>query len=240
MNSTEGPCTLTERSRESLNLLFNDILGKYPATYHPILEANRHRILWQVDVVVDNVREGGNLVDIGAGIVPFMLISQELGYRTTVIDDLEDSTYLSDASKRVIELFESSGVNFIQADAFTNDLSFLTDLDLVTSHDSMEHWHHSPRNMFRKFWARMTNNGLFFLGVPNCVNLRKRITVPFDLRYIARDLGASRHQILGRNWIGYRHSSALIRRLTPLVDRAMQLRPSICSDIYLLAWKSGK
>jgi hypothetical protein len=85
--------------------------------------------------------------------------------------------------------------------------------------------------------------GLFFLGVPNCVNLRKRITVPLgagkwsaieewyeremfrghvrepdvgDLRYIARDLGLRDVRIFGRNWLGYASRHGWVRALTPL------------------------
>ena len=76
----------------------------------------------------------------------------------------------------------------------------------------------------------MGTDGLFVLGVPNRVNLRKRVFVPFgygkwssmkdwyespvfrghvrepdvdDLRYIARDLHLRDWQVFGRNWLGY-------------------------------------
>jgi len=244
--------------------LFSDIYAEYPHEFRPILKGNKARIIWQVAVVRQHVRSGGRIVDIGSGIVPFMLICQKLGYQTVVIDDLEDATYKTDASSSVLKIFRESGMECITADAFTDSLDGLEDLELVTSHDSMEHWHNSPKRMFHKFWSKMNDGAFFFLGVPNCVNLRKRITVPFgrgkwsqmtdwyepdvfrghvrepdvdDLRYIARDLKASSIQIMGRNWIGYRHTSRFIRTVTPVIDRTMQFFPSICSDIYLLARK---
>jgi hypothetical protein len=85
--------------------------------------------------------------------------------------------------------------------------------------------------------------GLFFLGVPNCVFLRKRITVPLGkwssmdewyeretfgghirepdvghLRYIARDLGLGYVRVFGRNWLGYasRHGWARRSRRWPI------------------------
>jgi hypothetical protein len=102
------------------------------------------------------------------------------------------------------------------------------------------------------------------LSVPNCVNLRKRVTVPFgagkwsrmehwyepevfrahvrepdveDLRYIARDLKLQNVEILGRNWLGYASAKPIIRMATNVVDRVIQFRPSLCSNIYLLGTK---
>ena len=102
--------------------------------------------------------------------------------------------------------------------------------DVITSFDSMEHWHHSPKRLFQEVMRVLKPSGRFILGVPNCVNLRKRLTVPFgfgkwssiddwyeqetfrghvrepdveDLRYIANDMGLMELQILGRNWMAY-------------------------------------
>ena len=128
----------------------------------------------------------------------------------------------------------------------------------------MEHWHHSPKALFGHLMRALRPGGLFFLGVPNCVNLRKRITVPLgrgkwstmadwyepprfrghvrepdidDLRYIARDLGLREVRIIGRNWLGYQSRRRWARALVSIVDRPLQQRPSLCSDIYLLGRK---
>jgi hypothetical protein len=58
-----------------------------------------------------------------------------------------------------------------------------------------------------------------------------------DLRYIAGDLGLEKTQIFGRNWLGYGHRSWVMRGLMPLADVALRLRPSVCSDIYLVGNK---
>lgn len=251
---------------QEISRLFDHELANYPETYRPILTANRSRLIWQVSQIVENIAPGGQLLDIGAGIVPFMLICRKLGYAVTIIDDLGDSTYQNPDRDRVMERFAKAGVRFVNGDAFTStgEAVFDRSYDLVTSHDSMEHWHNSPKWLFHRLWGSMPAGGLLWIGVPNSVNLRKRITVPFgrgkwstmddwyekpvfrghvrepdvgDLAYIARDLGASRYRIVGKNWIGYRHPSKFIRTVTPFVDRAMQLRPSLCTDINLLAWK---
>ncbi|HGG64966.1 MAG TPA: methyltransferase domain-containing protein [Rhodobacteraceae bacterium] len=256
---------MTVTSKE-LDQIFADTRMQYPEEFHWIFDQNNTRIRWQVEMVLKNIPAGGRLLDIGAGVVPFMLICQKLGYETIVIDDMEDATYQTESSKQILDVFKDTGVQLINGDAFEIGLDALSGekLDLVTSHDSMEHWHNSPKKLFHELWKELNKGGLFWIGVPNCVNLRKRITVPFgkgkwsqmkdwyepeifrghvrepdvdDLRYIGRDLGAARVEIVGKNWLGYRNPSRLIRTITPVVDRGMQFFPSLCSDIYLFAWK---
>lgn len=245
---------------------FDACIDEYPETYRPILRANRSRLIWQVEMVLKHVPPGGELLDIGAGIVPFMLLCARRGYTCTIVDDLADNTYDNDDTRTVLALFADAGIKVVTGDAFSDSQGEFADksFNLVTSHDSLEHWHNSPKTLLHQLWGQMMPNGLLWIGVPNCVNLRKRITVPFgynkwstmadwyeepmfrghvrepdvdDLRYIARDLGARKVEILGKNWLGYRHPSPMIRRITPFIDRIMQLKPSVCTDLNLFAWK---
>lgn len=245
---------------------FERTVRDYPRELDWLIRANRTRLLWQIETVVRNVPRGGRIIDIGGGIVPFMLTCKCLGYKPIVVDDFADAGYQNEATKKVLQLFDEGGVTVITGDVLTTTEFGDADKDfsLVTSHDSMEHWHNSPKPLFHRLWERLDTEGLLWLGVPNCVNLRKRLTVPFgigkwssmrdwyeqevfrghvrepdvdDLRYIARDLGARRIKVAGKNWLGYRNSRKLVRAVTPFVDQALQFMPSICSDIYLLAWK---
>jgi hypothetical protein len=46
----------------------------------------------------------------------------------------------------------------------------------------MEHWHHSPKRLFRQVSDKLLKpGGRFVLAVPNCVNLRKRLSVPLGV-----------------------------------------------------------
>ncbi len=238
----------------------------YPENQKWLIDANRKRLQWQLEQVVEKVPEGGEIVDIGGGIVPFMSTLQKYGYKTTIIDDLGDDTVQNDGSRAVIDQIREAGVRLIGADAFDEPIEPLTErgFDMVTSHDSMEHWRNSPKAMLHRFWERMPSGGVMWIGVPNCVNLRKRITVPLgygkwsqmrdwyepeifrghvrepdvdDLRYIARDLGASKVEIQGKNWLAYRHPNKFIKTLAPVIDPVLRIKPSLCSDIYLFAWK---
>ena len=58
-----------------------------------------------------------------------------------------------------------------------------------------------------------------------------------DLLYIARDMGLVDVTIMGRNWLAYQARNPKVRRAAPYVDRILQRRPTLCSDIYLLGRK---
>lgn len=241
------------------------ITAHYPDGLRPLLRANWKRLLWQVEQVVETVPKGGVVMDLGSGVVPFMAVCQELGYNTIMVDDFGDNFYENKDVHKLLDRFRDSGVQVVHGDIFDGNFSsqFET-IDMIVSHDSMEHWHNSPKRLFHDLWQKLTPTGLIWIGVPNCVNLRKRITTPFgynkwsqmsdwyepsvfrghvrepdvgDLRYIAKDLGASRVEIKGRNWIGTRHANPLLRTATRLADNVLRVRPSLCSDIYLYAWK---
>ena len=134
-------------------------------------------------------------------------------------------------------------------------------IDIITSFDSLEHWHHSPKALLARAVTWLKPDGVLILGVPNCVNLRKRLSIPFgrgkwsqmsewydakhfrghvrepdvdDLRYIARDLQLRNIEIFGRNWLGHLSRNAMVRVLTTLVDYPLRAMPSLCSDLYLV------
>jgi len=165
-----------------------------------------------------------------------------------------------DQVQPTIELHRSLGIRIERKDPLIDGFGFPNrSLDAVTIFDSLEHWHRSPKRLFASVLDALTPGGLFIIGTANAVNLRKRITVPLgsgkwsqmahwyetetfrghvrepdvdDLRYIARDMGLCDVEIRGRNWAGYLNPR--LRLVTALVDPLLQLRPSLCSDIYLL------
>lgn len=249
-------------SESQISDIFEELVARYPDKLGAIARRNKSRIVWQSQQVAERVAPGSKVIDLGGGAVPFMAICQKLGYETIVVDDFGDATY--DGIDVVLSLFEETGVSVRNVDVFSEEFRFgdAGSVGMVCSHDSMEHWHQSPKRMFHLAWEALAAGGVFWLGVPNSANIRKRVMVPLgkaswssmehwyeqpvfrghvrepivaDLDYIAADVGANNYEIFGRNWLGYRNPNPLVRSVTPYLDRALQLRPSLCSDIYLWA-----
>jgi SAM-dependent methyltransferase len=224
------------------------------------------RISFNIRLVTERLGRGVAVCDLGGGIGLFSVGCAALGIRVTLVDDFGDSVN-RDYAQVPQQLHKAHGVEVVSSDVIESPPEFADgSFDAVTSFDSMEHWHHSPRALFHRVVSWLRPGGLFVLGVPNCVNLRKRVTVPFgigkwssmadwyeerrfrqhvrepdtgDLRYIARDLQLERVEILGRNWLGYSSARSWVRLGTPLLDLPLRLFPSLCADIYLIGRTGG-
>ena len=175
--------------------------------------------------------------------------------RTVLVDDFDDSINRQ-VGASILDLHRSLGVEVVVRDVVEKGI-----LDIAGSFDSMEHWHHSPKMLFHEVVEKLNPGGVFVLGVPNCVNMRKRITVPLgigrwsgmqdwyeadtfrahvrepdvsDLRYIARDMGLVDIHVYGRNWLGHCSETQAIRFATTIMDYPLRIKPSLCSDIYMV------
>jgi len=185
--------------------------------------------------------------------------------RSVVVDDFDDSVN-HQAGDSILDLHKSLGVDVIKRNVVEDGIDDIAGaFDIITTFDSMEHWHHSPKRLFGDVARKLKPGGIFVLGVPNCVNMRKRITVPFgigkwssmqdwyeadkfrghvrepdvgDLMYIARDMRLANATIVGRNWLGYLSNNPAIRIATKIMDYALRARPQLCSDIYLVGRKA--
>lgn len=217
---------------------------------------------FHIELVVDRLGRVPHAVcDIGGGLGPVSVGFAALGARSVLLDALDDPINW-ELGDDALEVHRQHGVEIVSADALEFDLTTIGPFDAVTTFDSMEHWHNSPKRMLHSAVAALEPGGVFVLGVPNAANLRKRVMTPLgrvawspieewyeldlfrghvreptvsDLRYLARDLRLAQVEILGRNWMGHRSYP----RLTRLVDHALRLRPSLCSDIYLVGRKPG-
>ena len=206
------------------------------------------------------------ICDLGGGLSPFSIGCASLEFkRSIVVDDFDDSNnhVVGNEPKNFLK---EHGVEIFERDIIEKGIEDIEgNFDIITSFDSMEHWHNSPKKLFHHVMSKLKNDGTFILGVPNCANLRKRITLPMgfgkwssmhswyeevkfrghvrepdvsDLNYIAKDMGLKNIKIYGRNWLGYNNPSELVKKLTIIVAPILNNFPSLCSDIYLVGKKN--
>lgn len=238
---------------------------QYPAPLADEQLADAARIADHVSIVIARARADGRLLDLCGGIGLFSVSCAALGMQVTLVDDFQDSNNRPVADE-ALRLHRSRGVTVIQADVLTDPLAQVPAgcLDVLTCFDALEHWPKNPRSILHRAMSWLKPGGLFVLQTPNAVNLRKRLTVPLgigdwspfdhwysdevfrghirepsvrDLRKIAADLALNNVEILGRNWLGYSSRFGFARILTRLLDKPLRLRPTLCSNIYLIGRK---
>jgi SAM-dependent methyltransferase len=205
------------------------------------------------------------ICDIGGGVGLFAPGCVAHGIkRMVLIDDFRDGTTQCIASP-VLELHRGLGITVLARDVLKAGISDLPgQFDAITSFDSMEHWHSSPKHLFQEVVEKLRPGGVFVLGVPNAVNARKRISVLIgrgnwsrmadwydkevfrghvrepdvhDLRCIAQDMGLTRCKIYGRNWRGLSSYRRLFGPVILVLDHLLRLTPSLCADLYMVGHK---
>ena len=193
------------------------------------------RISFNIGIVLDSIKSKPHseleICDLGGGIGLFSVGCAAYGMKRTVLVDNFDDAVNHRLGESILDLHKGLGVEVISCNVVEkNILDISGKFDIITTFDSMEHWHHSPKRLFHQVIEKLNTGGAFILGVPNCVNMRKRISVPLgvgkwsgmqewyevdkfrghvrepdvnDLKYIARDMGLVDIKIYGRNWLGY-------------------------------------
>lgn len=242
------------------------VATQYPAALVEEQVRDVDRIAFNISVALDAARPKSpnvlEICDLGGGIGLFSVGCAAYGLkRTVLVDDFNDAVN-DRVGASILDLHRRLGVEIVSRNLIDNGIHDIEgQFDIITSFDSMEHWHHSPKRLFREVAEKLRPGGVCVLGAPNCVNLRKRITVPLgagkwskmqewyeadcfrghvrepdvdDLIYMAHDIGLLDIKILGRNWLGYHSANPVIRVATQLMDYPLRLRPSLCSDIYLV------
>lgn len=242
--------------------ILREISADYPAVLRDEQLRDVSRVAFHISLL--DAPAGGVVADIGGGIGLFSPGAAALGFRSILVDDFGDPVNARHG-EAALAVHRSRGVEVISRDVIADGVDFApASLDAVTTFDSIEHWHNSPKRLLHQLFEALKPGGLMIIGAPNCVNLRKRISVPLgrgawsgfdewynepqfrghvrepsvnDLRHIAADLGLQQARILGRNWQGRMSRNAAVRLLTRIADKPLRLRPSLCADIYVAGRK---
>lgn len=251
-------------ARMDLTPILESIATKYPSDLVNDQIKDIPRIAFHINLILS--RKGANitLCDIGGGIGLFSVGCAALGMNVTLIDDFNDSINKR-IGNSIFEIHKDYNINIISTDVIANWLDLgCESIDAFTIFDSMEHWHHSPKVLFRSMMRSLRPGGLFIIGAPNCCNFRKRLSVPLgynnwsdikdwyepcefrghvrepivsDLLYIASDIGLKNISMMGKNWAGRYSNSSLTRIGAWVFDKILQRFPSLCSDIYMIGFK---
>lgn len=225
------------------------------------------RTAFDVGLVLERVdRASPTVIDIGGGLGLFSAAVSQLGARSILIDDelLWQDPARSHYFPGIRRVLDRHGVELVIRDVIEDGLGDTPVADAITNFHFMEHVHVSPKPLFHQAMDRLSAEGIFVIGVPNCANLRKRIVAPFgrtswspieewyeetvfrghvrepsihDLRYIARDLGLAETRIYGRNFLGLAARQPVRRLAARAADVVLRARPALCSDLYLVGRK---
>ena len=251
------------RPAGSLKETLQALALRYPEPVRKAQLADVDRIAFHIALAQELAEVDRPVVaDIGGGIGLFSIGCAALGMDVTLVDDFSDEVNRLHSRSSALALHDEVGVTVQSCDVMKDFSLPHNQFDVIASFDCMEHLHNSPKKLFHGLIDSLRAGGWFILGVPNCVNLRKRITVPLgkgkwtrmeswyevdvfrghvrepdvdDLRYIARDLGLKEVKVMGRNWLGYARRG--MRAVMPAIDLALRPFPSLCANIYLIGRK---
>ena len=155
------------------------------AAEFPIPRYIDESLRYQMQFVVNFIREyvpefeGRRLLDIGSGPMNKTAIFQFLGFSCSAADDLSDPWHQRDDNVKKIKAFaNTTGINFFQQQSDNYAIPFAPNsFDIVCSHAVIEHLHESPRGLLNTMGTFAKDDGLILVGMPNSVNLRKRLSV---------------------------------------------------------------
>ena len=155
-----------------------------PVTDETKLDA---RLLFNLRLVADSgmLEPGRHLVDIGAGLCAFGPVARQLGLEVTLVDDFAGGGGVvaghEAQEQTMLNAFEQKlGVRISRQDVLFQPLPLPdASVDIVTCFNSLEHWHHSPKRLFREIVRVLKPRGVLLIATPNAANIRKRVYAVF-------------------------------------------------------------
>jgi SAM-dependent methyltransferase len=262
--TSNGVQTKPANSQESASVV-EGLYARYWPRFDPELRADILRQTFNLELVGRLVPPDATVCDIGGGWGIFACALAKIGYRAILIDDFGDRGFFVPEDLR-FKMQRDHDIEVLSRDVIREGVPFPPEtIDVFTTFDTMEHWHNSPKKLFRQLVVALKPGGHLIIGVPNSANLRKRLSMlsgkaqwtsmedwyefetfrghvrepsVADLGYISRDLGLELVSISGRNFMAY--GDAKLRPWMVIFDRLLRLRPSLCSNLYMIARKPQK
>jgi SAM-dependent methyltransferase len=145
------------------------------------------RNLFYLQMLSDHgmLQAGKHLLDLGAGLSIFGPMVRKLGMEVTLVDDFGGGGGVITGQRaqdiKVLNLFrEQLGIRIIEENFVEQPIPLAdASIDAVTCFHSLEHWHNSPKRLFKEISRIVRPKGVLILATPNAVNIRKRAYVLF-------------------------------------------------------------
>jgi len=169
-----------QRARELYESKLKPVLDRY--TPRLVLE-ERNEFYLELLARHGFLEPGQQLVDLGAGLGLFGPMCRAHGMAVTLVDDfgggggVELGRQYEDIP--LLTAFEKEwGIQIVRANFLERNLPLPdASVDAITCFHSLEHWHHSPRRLFKEIVRVLKPGGLLVLATPNAANIRKRVYV---------------------------------------------------------------
>jgi len=148
----------------------------YP--YPEILDETEDAIIALATAISKTSKPGNSLLDIGCGAMDKTLVYQAMGYECFAYDDFGDPWHRDDANISPLLAYASESGVQIHREVEHFEVPWpLESFDIVTIVNVIEHVHESPRDILNFAGRYLKPEGVLLVGMPNSVNLRKRIAV---------------------------------------------------------------
>lgn len=254
------------QQRRDFNRVLDEVMMLYPPQMRCVQEHGRlgGEALFRLQQLFT---PGGSLVELGGGIHCVLPALVRLGMRVTVVETFNRPYYKTTIYLQAIESLRQAGIHFVDADMLDYRWEGVADdsLSRISSFNCIEHLHHSPRRCLELAVQKLEPAGWLIVGVPNAVNLLKRLRVlrgqsnlaslnefyygdevftghvrewtAEELRQLGRWLGLCRINVVGRNWFIYSKFPKVPRSLKLFADHVLRPRAGLCSNLTLIGEK---